>query len=55
MAQQMSQMNPSATAHGMFAPGYDADKLYLAEVENLEVLEHVYILEGVEERLLATI
>lgn len=55
MAQQMSQMNPSATAQGMFTPGYDADKLFLAEVENLEVVEHEYILEGVEERLLAAI
>lgn len=54
MTQQMSQMNPSATAQGMFAPGYDADKLFLAEVENLEVVEHEYILEGVEERLLAS-
>lgn len=54
MAQQMSHMNPSATAQGMFAPGFDADKLFLAEVENLEVVEHVYILEGVEDRLLAT-
>lgn len=51
MAQQMAQMNPSAGA-GMFQPGQDPDKLFLSEAENLEVVEHVYILQGVEERLL---
>lgn len=52
MAQQMSQMNPSA---GMFQPGQDPDKLFLSEAENLEVLEHFYILQGIEERLLNSI
>lgn len=39
----------------MFQPGSDPDKMFLAEAENLEVLEHVCILDGVEDRLLATI
>ena len=34
-------------------PEQDPDKLFLSEAENLEVLEHKWILEGVEERLLA--
>ncbi|KAF6220163.1 hypothetical protein HO133_003294 [Letharia lupina] len=52
MAQQMSQMNPGAGA-GMFQPGQDADKMFRSEAENLEVVEHEYILKGVEDRLLA--
>lgn len=55
MAQQMSQMNPGAGAGGMFQPGQDPDKLFQAEVENLEVVEHEYILRGVDERLLASL
>lgn len=56
MAQQMSQMNPGAAAGpGLFQPGTDPDKLFLSEVENLEVVEHEYILKGVEGRLLASI
>ena len=51
MAQQMSQMNPGAGA-SMFQPGQDPDKIFQSEAENLEVLEHEYILNGVEERLL---
>ncbi|KAL9063772.1 MAG: hypothetical protein Q9161_009284 [Pseudevernia consocians] len=53
MAQQMSQMNPGAGA-GMFQPGQDPDKMFQSEAENLEVVEHEYILKGVEERLLAS-
>ncbi|CAD6589708.1 MAG: ER membrane complex subunit 3 [Alectoria sarmentosa] len=53
MAQQMSQMNPGAGA-GMFQPGQDPDKMFQSEAENLEVVEHEYILEGVEDRLLAS-
>jgi len=53
MAQQMSQMNPGAGgAGGMFQPGQDPDKLFKSEAENLEVVEHEYILRGVEERIL---
>ena len=51
MAQQMSQMNPGAQA-GMFQPGQDSDKMFLSEAENLEVVEHEYILKGVEQRFL---
>ena len=54
MAQQMSQMNPGA-AGGMFQPGADPDKMFANEAENLEVVEHQYILNGVEERLLASV
>ena len=55
MAQQMSQMNPGAAGAGMFQPGQDSDKMFLSEAENLEVLEHWCILDGVENRLLASI
>ena len=55
MAQQMSQMNPSAAGVGMFQPGQDPDKMFLNEAENLEVLEHEYILDDVEYRVLASI
>ena len=51
MAQQMSQMNPGAGG-AMFQPGQHADKLFLSEAENLEVVEHEYILKGAEERIL---
>jgi len=51
MAQQMVQMNPS-TATNPFGPGQDPDKMFLAEAENLEVMEHYCILDGIEERLL---
>lgn len=54
MAQQMSQMNPGA-AGGMFQPGADPDKMFISEAENLEVVEHEYILKGVEDRLLAAV
>ena len=54
MAQQMSQMNPGAS-NQMFQPGQDPDKVFLGEVENLEVVEHYFILDGVEERLLASV
>lgn len=49
-ASQMAQINPAAN---MFQPGQDPDKLFKGEAENLEVLEHWSILDGVEERLLA--
>lgn len=53
MAQQMSQMNPGAG--GMFQPGQDMDKSFQAEAENLEVMEHEYILNGIEKRLIASL
>jgi hypothetical protein len=46
----MGMANPGA---GMMGPEQDPDKLFLAEAENLEVLEHRWILEGVEDRLIA--
>ena len=52
MAQQMAQMNPSA---GLTGPGADPDKMFLAEAENLEVIEHEYVLDGIEDRLLASL
>lgn len=54
MAAQMQGMNPAAGA-GMFAPGSDPHKMFLAEAENLEVVggQHEYVLDGVLERLLA--
>ena len=51
IAQQMAQMQPGA----MMGPDQDPDKLMLSEAENLEVIEHHYILDGVEDRLLASL
>ncbi|EPE08220.1 transmembrane protein 111 [Ophiostoma piceae UAMH 11346] len=51
MAQQMGQMGPQTGQ--MFAPGQDPDKQFLAEIENLAVVEHYSVLDNVEERLLA--
>lgn len=45
------QMNPAMGANP-FQPGQDPDKMYLSEAENLEVMEHFCILDGVEERVL---
>ena len=45
------QMNPTMGVNP-FQPGQDPDKLYLSEAENLEVMEHFCILDGVEERVL---
>lgn len=46
----MTQMNPGA---GMMGPQQDPDKLFQSEAENLEVIEHHWILDGIEDRLLA--
>ncbi len=49
VAQQMQmqqQGNPMGGAE-------DMEKIFNAEVENLEVVEHWYVLDGVEDRLLA--
>ncbi|KIX92827.1 uncharacterized protein Z520_11490 [Fonsecaea multimorphosa CBS 102226] len=51
MAQQMAQMNPGANANP-FGPGQEPHKMFQAEAENLEVLDHWSILDGVEDRLL---
>lgn len=54
MAAQMGGMSPAGGA-GMFAPGQDPHKMFLAEAENLEVVggQHEWVLDGVVERLLA--
>lgn len=46
----MGMQNPGA-GMGMMGPEQDPDKLFLAEAENLEVLEHRWILQGIEDRL----
>lgn len=51
MAQQMQQMNPGANANP-FGPGQEPHKMFQAEAENLEVLDHWSILDGAEDRLL---
>ena len=50
MAQQMAQMNPGANLMG---PNNDPDKMFQAEAENLEVAQHEYVLDGIEDRILA--
>ncbi|KAM3419054.1 ER membrane protein complex subunit 3 [Cercospora zeina] len=50
IAQQMAQ---SQMGQNPMGGQEDPDKLFKAEIENLEVIEHKYILDGVEERLLA--
>lgn len=44
----MAMANPGA---GMMGPEQDPDKLFLSEAENLEVLDHQWILHGIEDRL----
>ncbi|RKF66064.1 ER membrane protein complex subunit 3 [Golovinomyces cichoracearum] len=51
MSQQLGQMNPAASAQ-IFGPGVDSDKQFQNEAENIAVLIHHYVLEGVEDRLL---
>ncbi|ETI26576.1 hypothetical protein G647_03354 [Cladophialophora carrionii CBS 160.54] len=51
MAQQMAQMNPGANANP-FGPGQEPHKMFQAEAENLEVVDHWSILDGAEDRLL---
>ena len=45
MMQQQMGANPMGSPE-------DPEKLFNNEAENLEVIEHYYILDGVEERLL---
>jgi ER membrane protein complex subunit 3 len=47
MAQSTPQANPMA--------GQDPDKLFRAEAENLELVKHEYLMDGIEERLINTI
>lgn len=50
----MGQMAPGAGA-GMFGPGNEPHKQYQAEAENIAVVAHQYILNGVEQRLLESV
>ena len=50
MAQQSQGMAPQAP--NMFGPGVDPDKQFQTEAENLAVIDHYSVLDGVEERLL---
>jgi len=52
MAQQMQQQQMGANPMG---GAEDPNKIFLSEAENLEVVEHRYILEGVEDRLLGSL
>ena len=47
-------MAPGAGAN-MFGPGQDPDKAFKAEAENIAVVRHEYILNGVEDRLLESV
>ena len=49
MAQQMQM---GAQQPNLFGPGVDPDKQFKAEAENLAVIEHYSVLDGVEQRLL---
>jgi hypothetical protein len=53
MTQQMTQMGPQGGQ--MFGPGVDPNKQFLAEAENLAVIEHHSVLDGVEQRLLQAV
>ncbi len=37
---------------GGFQPGVDVDKIFQAEGENLNIVQHVYVLDGIENRVL---
>ena len=48
--QAQQQMNPMSAG-----PGQDPHKQFIAEAENLNVVEHYSVLDDVEERFLAGI
>ncbi|KFZ16734.1 hypothetical protein V502_04939 [Pseudogymnoascus sp. VKM F-4520 (FW-2644)] len=50
--QQMGGPPPGAN---MMGPGADPDKMFQGEAENIEVMGHEYILDGVEDRLLQSV
>lgn len=52
VAQQMQQQQMPV---GPMAPGQDPSKMFKAEAENLAVIEHYSVLDGIEERLLQRI
>jgi hypothetical protein len=47
----MAQMNPGAAGAAMFQPGQDPDKVFQGEAENLEVVEHWCVLDGITGRI----
>lgn len=47
IAQQMAMSNPGAA---MAQPGQDQNKMFLAEAENLEVIEHWSVYDDILER-----
>ncbi|ODQ52359.1 transmembrane protein [Saitoella complicata NRRL Y-17804] len=51
--QGMGMPGMGVPAVGPLAPGQDPDKMFAAERENLELVQHDWVLEGVEKRLLA--
>lgn len=52
-ANQVTQQMAQAQMGNPMGGAEDPDKLFTAEAENLEVVEHYYVLDGVEDRLLA--
>ena len=46
-------MNPAAGGN-MFQPGQDPAKIFQSEAENLEVLAHWSVLDGIEDRILVS-
>lgn len=53
---QMQQMNPQQNTQQLFGPGQDPAKMFAAEAENLEVMvQHEFVLDGIEDRLLASL
>ena len=49
----MAQMNPGAAGGaGLLGAGVDKEKAFLAEKENLEVVMHWWVGDGVEKRVL---
>ncbi|KAM0472696.1 hypothetical protein ACHAPX_008657 [Trichoderma viride] len=54
-SQIAQQMQAQQMPVGPLAPGQDPSKMFKAEAENLAVIEHYSVLDGVEERLLERI
>lgn len=55
VAQQQQQMGAPPTGGQTMGPGVDPDKVFQGEAENIEVMAHQYILDGVEKRLLESV
>jgi hypothetical protein len=49
----MAAMGANPAMMNMQQPGMDFNKLYQAEAENLELVKHSYLLDGIEDRILA--